>query len=303
MGGWDDSVGEYLKEISRYQLLSAQEEIDLGTKIQRGGRGSKDARDRMITSNLRLVVSIAKHFGGRGLSLSDLIQEGNTGLYRAMEKFNPKAGCRFSTYATWWIKQSVKRAITDYAKTVRVPSNMVDSVSKFRGIAVELSYRLGYVPTPEEVLRHMNVKEGSIRRRIISLGKAVTFRMFSSLNYEIGEKQSPLYTRIEDRNAKDPYGEAINNIILEDLDARLECLSVRDREVLRARFGLGGRERQTLKKIAERKDLSQDGKKGLSRERIRQIETEAIRKLQSMFSDASGDDELKGMHSHGEREE
>ncbi len=274
----DGELGQYLKEISRVRLLSKDDEIDLGTVIQRyhsykkpGDRTTEkylEARNSMISANLRLVVSIAKHYTNRGLGLSDLIAEGNLGLMRAVEKFDPDVGCRFSTYATWWINQSIKRAITDQSLTVRVPSNMADKVVKYKRAHDELAQELERSPTGEEVFRYIKVKK-EINRR--NLSRALMARKTYDIDKRFGDNDK---MHLELEAEEDTFEDlGTDEEILYMLD-KLEELNPRDRNILKMRFGLGrkGGWGMTLKQISERVDLS--------RERIRQIENETLKKLQ-----------------------
>jgi len=253
----------YLQEINEVPLLSAEEEQELGRRIH---AGDLQAREHLIRANLRLVVSIAKIYAERGLSLQDLIAEGNIGLMKAAEKFDPAAGCRFSTYGTWWIKQAIRRALTNTVKSVRVPGYMTEMISKWRGVSAELTYLLGRVPTVEEVARELEIPAESwplLKRTIETSGSAqVSLDVLSSAQ-----------DTVEDDRTVDPEEQLVHADLLAKLDELLAVIDEREATILRLRYGLGtpNNEPLTLKEIGKIV--------GLTRERVRQIEQEALRKL------------------------
>ncbi|GIW71877.1 MAG: hypothetical protein KatS3mg102_1419 [Planctomycetota bacterium] len=257
----------YFRDIQRVPLLTAEQERELGRRVRQGDRA---ARDQMIRANLRLVVAIAKNYTGRGLSLLDLIEEGNLGLLRAVEKFDPEQGCRFSTYATWWIKQAIKRALIDNVKTVRIPSYMVELLSRWRQQATMLSYRLRRQPTFAEVAAALELSPEVCRL----VHSALQVRESSSRAVSL-DGDNGLGDLIEDRSARLPE-EAISEATeRERIERGLRSIQGRAARILRMRFGLDGQPPMTLKQIGN--------KVRLSRERVRQIEHEALRKLRSIM--------------------
>ncbi len=253
----------YFKDINKIPLLTAEDEKELARRIRRGDR---EARDRMIRANLRLVVSIAKNYVDRGLSLLDLIEEGNLGLLKAVEKFDPDEDCRFSTYATWWIKQSIKRALLESVKTVRIPSYMVDLISRWKHMSTKLSYELGRQPTFQEVADALKIPPESLG----ILKAAMKTSQGASRTVSI-DGEYALCEVLEDKNARPPSETVSTSSEVENIEKCLGAISQRDAEILRMRYGLGGQRPMTLKEIGD--------KVNLSRERVRQIENEALRKL------------------------
>lgn len=254
----------YLREINEVDLLTADQEKDLGHRIR---AGDPAAREHLIRANLRLVVSIAKIYSERGLSLQDLIAEGNIGLMKAAEKFDPEAGCRFSTYGTWWIKQSIRRALTNTVKSVRVPGYMSEMISKWKTVSMELAYVLGRNPTVEEVAQELEIPRESwplLKRTIESSasGGQVSLDVLSA-NQET----------VEDPRTKSPEEMMVRSDLLDRLEQLLEVMDEREATILRLRYGLGEgcSEPMTLKEIGRIV--------GLTRERVRQIEHETLRKL------------------------
>lgn len=225
------------------------------------------AREQMIRANLRLVVSIAKNYMNRGLSFMDLIEEGNIGLLKAVERFNPAEECRFSTYATWWIKQSIRRALVNTSKTVRIPSYMVEMVTKWKNASMELTYQLGRHPTPTEVAEILNIPADQERliNRVMRANQTSSHAV--SLDNLLQGTDS-----LEDRHSESPDAEVLRESELERIQEFLDALDERQQLVIRRRFGLENTEKKTLKEIGE--------ELGLTRERVRQIEKEAIRKMQ-----------------------
>ena len=260
----NDSVRMYLKEIGRVPLLSAEEEVALALRIQ---EGDTEAKQELAEANLRLVVSIAKRYVGRGMQFLDLIQEGNMGLMKAVEKFDHTKGFKFSTYATWWIRQAITRAIADQARTIRIPVHMVETINKLVRVQRQLLQDLGREPTPEEIGAEMDLPTEKVRE-ILKIAQEPV-----SLETPIGEEDdSHLGDFIEDDNATSPADHTAYALLKEQLDEVLEQLTDREENVLRLRFGLD--------KNGEIRTLEQVGQVfGVTRERIRQIEAKALRKL------------------------
>jgi RNA polymerase primary sigma factor len=259
----------YLREINETSLLTAEEEQELARAI---ALGDVRARDRMVRANLRLVVNIARGYAGKGLSLQDLIEEGNLGLLRAVEGFDPSMGTRFSTYASYWIKQSIKRALINSAKTIRIPAYMVELLSKWRRANARLTEELGRTPTPEEVARVL----GLPKKKLPIIKKAI--RIYNSTpQTDQAEAGWSLGEMIMDERMKSPEDELLEHDILKHVMEMLETMDPREATVLRMRFGLEDMEPHTLKEIGEQL--------GLTRERVRQIETEALGKLADGLKD------------------
>jgi len=258
-----DPVRQYLREIGKVPLLVAEEEVELAKRFE---KKEKLAKDKLTESNLRLVVSIAKKYIGRGLSLLDLIQEGNQGLIRAVEKYDWRKGYKFSTYATWWIRQAITRAIADQARTIRIPVHMVETINKLYRITRRLMQELGREPTPEEIAEEAELEPDRVRE-IFKIAQEVT-----SLEAPVGEDQeSFLGDFIPDESQLSPVDEASKQLLKDHLDEVLSTLSDREARVLKLRFGLEGSKQMTLEEV---------GKVfGVTRERIRQIEAKALRKL------------------------
>jgi len=258
-----DPVRQYLREIGKYPLLDAEEEVELAKNFE---KGLKRAKDKLIESNLRLVVSIAKKYIGRGLSLLDLIQEGNQGLIRAVEKYDWRRGFKFSTYATWWIRQAITRAIADQARTIRIPVHMVETINKLYRTSQRLMQNLGREPSPEEIGEELGIPADRVRE-IFKISQEVT-----SLDTKVGEDEdSSLGDFIADESQPSPVDAASRQLLKDHLDEVLDTLSEREAKVLELRFGLDGGQPRTLEEV---------GKVfGVTRERIRQIEAKALRKL------------------------
>lgn len=259
----NDPVRMYLKEIGRVPLLTAEEEVDLALKIE---EGNQEAKQKLAEANLRLVVSIAKRYVGRGMQFLDLIQEGNMGLMKAVEKFDYRKGFKFSTYATWWIRQAITRAIADQARTIRIPVHMVETINKLIRIQRQLLQDLGREPTPEEIGAEMDLPTEKVRE-ILKIAQEPV-----SLETPIGEEDdSHLGDFIEDQEATSPADHAAYELLKEQLEDVLDTLTDREENVLRLRFGLDDGRTRTLEEV---------GKVfGVTRERIRQIEAKALRKL------------------------
>jgi RNA polymerase primary sigma factor len=261
-----DSLRLYLREIGKVNLLTADQEVTLAKRIERGDMGAKRA---MIEANLRLVVSIAKGYLGRGLSFLDLIQEGSLGLIRAVEKFDYRKGYKFSTYATWWIRQAVTRAIADKARTIRIPVHMVEKLNKVVHIARQLVQRLGREPSPEEIAEELEMTTEEVRE-ILRMSQLPV-----SLEKPIGEEEdSSLGDFVEDEAAESPYDTAQLMLRREDVTNALSALPRREREVIELRYGLLGGEPRTLEEVGRAF--------GVTRERIRQIENNTLKKLEHL---------------------
>jgi RNA polymerase primary sigma factor len=261
----------YLKQIEHIPLLTPEEEISLAEKLQSKTRGSAEARHHMIRSNLRLVISIAKRYTNMGLTFSDLVEEGNIGLMRAVEKFNPKRGYRFSTYASWWIKQAIMRALSNQGKTIRIPVYVYDLVSKWRKVRDGLLQKLSRVPTRKEISKIMQVPVQKIKEIENIAGRP------GSLNAPVSlDSTAELIDLIEDDTGRSPEKEMGEVLRDERLHEVLGFLDERERKILVLRFGLEGEDPHTLEEVAKRF--------GITRERIRQIEVIAIEKIRSRFS-------------------
>ncbi len=271
---FEDPVRTYLKEIGRVNLLTVTEEVELGRQME---AGSLEAKRHLTEANLRLVVSIAKKYLGRGLSFLDLIQEGNLGLMRAVDKFDYRRGFKFSTYATWWIRQAISRAIADQARTIRVPVHVLETINKLGRVSRTLVQQLGREPTEAEIAGEMGMRPEKLRD-ILRVSQTPV-----SLETPVGEdEESTLADLVEDKEATLPAEAASRTLLQEQLAGILSTLSARERRVLQLRFGLlDGRER-TLEEVGRRL--------GLTRERIRQTEVDALRKLR----DSSGSRVLRG---------
>ncbi|MDP4160255.1 MAG: RNA polymerase sigma factor RpoD [Bacillota bacterium] len=261
--GIDDPVRMYLKEIGRVPLLSADEEIELAKRME---EGDEEAKRRLAEANLRLVVSIAKRYVGRGMLFLDLIQEGNLGLIKAVEKFDYTKGYKFSTYATWWIRQAITRAIADQARTIRIPVHMVETINKLIRVSRQLLQELGREPAPEEIAKVMDIPVERVRE-IMKIAQEPV-----SLETPIGEEEdSHLGDFIPDDDAPAPAEAASFILLKEQLEEVLETLTPREEKVLRLRFGLDDGRTRTLEEVGQ--------EFGVTRERIRQIEAKALRKL------------------------
>jgi len=259
----NDPVRLYLKEIGRVPLLSAEEEVALAQRIQ---NGDEEAKRRLAEANLRLVVSIARRYVGRGMLFLDLIQEGNMGLMKAVEKFDYTKGFKFSTYATWWIRQAITRAIADQARTIRIPVHMVETINRLIRVSRQLLQEIGREPTPDEIAKEMDLTPERVRE-IMKIAQEPV-----SLETPIGEENdSNLGEFIEDEDALAPADAAAFEMLKEQLEDVLDTLTEREENVLRLRFGLDDGRPRTLEEV---------GKEfGVTRERIRQIEAKALRKL------------------------
>ncbi|MBS4030209.1 MAG: RNA polymerase sigma factor RpoD [Clostridiales bacterium] len=259
----NDPVRMYLKEIGKIPLLTHNEEIELAKKME---AGEEEAKRRLAEANLRLVVSIAKKYVGRGMLFLDLIQEGNLGLIKAVEKFDYRKGYKFSTYATWWIRQAITRAIADQARTIRIPVHMVETINKLIRVSRQLVQELGREPMPEEIAKIMGITEERVRE-ILKIAQEPV-----SLETPIGEEDdSHLGDFIEDQDVQAPAEAAAFELLKEQLDDVLETLTPREKKVLKLRFGLDDGRSRTLEEVGQ--------VFGVTRERIRQIEAKALRKL------------------------
>ncbi len=261
-----DPVQMYLKEIGRVKLLTADEEIEIAKRIE---NGDEEAKKTLISANLRLVVSIAKKYTSKGMLFLDLIQEGNMGLIKAVEKFDYRKGFKFSTYATWWIRQAITRAIADQARTIRIPVHMVETINKMTRIQRQLVQELGRDPTAEEIAEHMEGVDADKVRQIQKIALDPV-----SLETPIGEEDdSHLGDFVEDKDAMSPDQYANNQLLRDEIDAVLKTLTDREEKVLRLRFGLEDGRTRTLEEVGKEFDVT--------RERIRQIEAKALRKLKN----------------------
>jgi RNA polymerase primary sigma factor len=260
----DDSVRLYLREIGKIPLLSAEEELALAQRVV---AGDKDAKDKMAEANMRLVVSIAKRYVGRGLDLLDLIQEGNTGLLRAVEKFDPDKGFKFSTYATWWIRQAITRAIADQARTIRIPVHMVETINKLLRTQRRLTQELNREPTNEEIAKEMEIEVDKVEH-IMKIKQDI-----SSLDASIrdDEEDSVLADFIEDEDTVSPEESATGQLLKEQVKDMLGALTEREQKILKLRFGLEDGKSHTLEEVGQEFSVT--------RERIRQIEAKALAKL------------------------
>ena len=262
----EDPVRMYLKEIGKVPLLTAEDEIELSKQMEMGGEIGKKAQQRLAEANLRLVVSIAKRYVGRGMLFLDLIQEGNLGLIKAVEKYDYRKGFKFSTYATWWIRQAITRAIADQARTIRIPVHMVETINKLIRVSRQLLQELGREPTPEEIAKEMNMSVERVRE-ILKISQEPV-----SLETPIGEEEdSHLGDFIQDDNVPVPADAAAFTLLKEQLVEVLGTLTEREQKVLRLRFGLDDGRARTLEEVGKEFNVT--------RERIRQIEAKALRKL------------------------
>ena len=263
--GTEDPVRMYLKEIGTVPLLTAEEEYSLAMKKQ---EGDEYAKQRLIEANLRLVVSIAKRYTGRGMSFLDLVQEGNLGLIKGVEKFDPEKGFKLSTYATWWIRQSVTRALADQARTIRVPVHMVETINKMSKMQRKLTLELGYEPSVKELAEHLDMTEEKVQE-IMQIAREP-----ASLETPIGEEDdSNLGDFVADANVLSPEGKVESVMLREHIDSLLDDLKERERQVIVLRFGLEDGHPRTLEEVGREFNVT--------RERIRQIEAKALRKLRN----------------------
>ncbi len=263
MQGENQTIKIYLREIGQTQLLTREEEVDLAARIR---KGDEEAKQLMIRANLRLVVKIAQDYARYGLPLLDLISEGNIGLMKAVERFDPAKGGKLSTYAAWWIKQSIKRALANQSKTIRLPAHLVDKIARMRRVQHRLTEELGRDPTNAELAAEMGV-DG----RTIGHWKTVALRP-TSLDAPIGNEDSGDFAEIiGDEKARTPYDEINDRQLKEEMEALLDTLDDREREILMYRYGLRGKEEETLETVGKRFSIT--------RERVRQIQNAAIAKL------------------------
>lgn len=264
--GTDDSIRLYLREIGRIRLLTGDEEIELARNIAKGGDAGANAKRKLVQANLRLVVSIAKKYLNRGLPFLDLIQEGNLGLIRAAEKFDPERGYKFSTYATWWIRQGITRALADKSRTIRVPVHMVETINKFKKVTRELSQALNRKPTEHELAAALDVSVQKVKEIVAANRTPV------SLETPLGkEEDSRLGDFIADSDSARPDNSATDELLRTDIEGVLGSLLPREREVVRLRYGLDDGRERTLEEVGQLF--------GITRERVRQIEFKAMRKL------------------------
>jgi RNA polymerase primary sigma factor len=263
----DTAIKLYLREIGQVKLLTPQEEIDLAAKIK---KGDKKAREQMIKANLRLVVKIARDYEGIGLPLLDLISEGNIGLMKAVERFDPAKGGKLSTYGSWWIKQSIKRALANQSKTIRLPVHLVDKISKMRRTAMRLQEELGREPTDEELGEELGITASRVAQmRMAAIRPA-------SLDAPIGDEDSNNFAEVvQDESADTPYEQLEEKTVTRMLQEMVKTLDPREATILRARFGLDGGPQKTLEEVGQ--------KFGVTRERVRQIQNIALKKLRKMI--------------------
>lgn len=266
----DDSVKLYLREIGKIPLLTNEEEFELAQKILNGSpKVQKKSKDKMAEANMRLVVSIAKRYSGRGLDFLDLIQEGNTGLLRAVEKFDPNKGFKFSTYATWWIRQAITRAIADQARTIRIPVHMVETINKVLRTQRRLTQELNREPSVEEVAKEMDMEPEKIEY-VMKIKQDI-----ASLDASVGrdgeDEDSSLGDFIEDEDRISPEDSAATQLLKEQIATILKTLSEREQKIVKMRFGIGGGKSHTLEEVG--------AEFSVTRERIRQIEAKALGKL------------------------
>jgi len=263
----DTAIKLYLREIGQVKLLTPQEEIDLAARIK---KGDKKAREQMIKANLRLVVKIARDYEGIGLPLLDLISEGNIGLMKAVERFDPAKGGKLSTYGSWWIKQSIKRALANQSKTIRLPVHLVDKISKMRRTAMRLQEELGREPTDEELGEELGITASRVAQmRMAAIRPA-------SLDAPIGDEDSNNFAEVvQDESADTPYEQLEEKTVTRMLQEMVKTLDPREATILRARFGLDGGPQKTLEEVGQ--------KFGVTRERVRQIQNIALKKLRKMI--------------------
>lgn len=262
----DDSVRMYLREIGKVPLLTQEEELELARKA---GEGDKKAKDKLTEANMRLVVSIAKRYGGRGLDFLDLIQEGNTGLLRAVEKFDPDKGFKFSTYATWWIRQAITRAIADQARTIRIPVHMVETINKVLRTTRRLTQELNREPTNQEIAEAMGMEADKIE--YVMRIKQDIASLDASVGRDGDDDESVLGDFVEDSERDSPEEATANQILKEQIAEILMTLSEREQKIIKLRFGIGGGRPHTLEEVGNEFSVT--------RERIRQIEAKALSKL------------------------
>ena len=263
----DTAIKLYLREIGQVKLLTPQEEIELAARIKKGDR---KARELMIKANLRLVVKIARDYEGIGLPLLDLISEGNIGLMKAVERFDPAKGGKLSTYGSWWIKQSIKRALANQSKTIRLPVHLVDKISKMRRTAMRLQEEIGREPTDEELAEEMGISPARVTQMRMAAVRP------ASLDAPIGDEDSNSFAEVvEDENANTPYEQLEEKTVTQMLHEMVKTLDNREGTILRARFGLDGGPEKTLEEVGD--------KFGVTRERVRQIQNIALKKLRRMI--------------------
>ena len=259
----DNNIGLYLREISQVPLLTPQDEVKLAGQIK---RGNKKAREKMITANLRLVVKIAHDFGNYGLPLLDLISEGNIGLMKAVERFDPKKGGKLSTYASWWIKQSIKRALANQSKTIRLPVHLVDKIGKIRRVAAQMTEELGHEPSTEELAEELGLPIAKVAHL-----KSVAIRP-ASLDAKISADDDTAFgDLVGDDRAEDPFESLRDKDLRGEVGDLLEILDPRERKIIAFRFGLSGGRERTLEEVGH--------KFGVTRERIRQLQNIALLKM------------------------
>lgn len=262
----DDSVRLYLREIGKIPLLNSDEELALAQRVV---AGDKKAKDQMAEANMRLVVSIAKRYSGRGLDFLDLIQEGNTGLLRAVEKFDPDKGFKFSTYATWWIRQAITRAIADQARTIRIPVHMVETINKLLRTQRRMTQDLNREPTIEELAKELEMEPDKVEY-VIKIKQDIT-SLDAGVGRDDGEDDTVLGDFIEDEDAASPEDSAANQLLKEQVQSILDALTEREQKILKMRFGLDDGKSHTLEEVGQEFSVT--------RERIRQIEAKALAKL------------------------
>lgn len=273
MSGEDKAIRIYMHEIGEAKLLTPAEEVALADRIH---KGDEEAKQIMIKANLRLVVKIAKDYTQLGLPLLDLISEGNIGLIKAVERFDPKKGGKFSTYGAWWIKQGIRRAITNQAKTIRLPTHLIDKISRLLKAKQALTEKLNRPPTTEELAAHMELSPEVVNRWLTAALATASL----DAPYLMGDSDRPIAEQLKDQSARTPFEEFNDKQLCEEMEGLLDQLSPRHRNVIKYRFGLGGVHEETLETVGNRMNLT--------RERVRQLQMEGIEILRKLMEESAG---------------